>query len=233
MLVNADRGNSPFAEIPDANTQYWHYNNVRTTTIPASNIDLYAEVILNTSCEPREIQKGNTARAMYYVLTMYQLGDTTDAWWTVQRDILYAWHVVDPADAREITRTRSIAAYQQNKVNPFVLDSTLIRRAYFPTMGVTAAPGTGPGTLPVLLQNAPNPFRASTTISYSLAKPSTVQLRFYNILGQTVHRTQPQAVAAGTHTVTWNSRGVPQGVYFYQLTVDDEVVATRRMTLVK
>ncbi|KKT73332.1 MAG: hypothetical protein UW70_C0086G0001, partial [Candidatus Peregrinibacteria bacterium GW2011_GWA2_44_7] len=136
QLVNADRGASPFAEISDASTQYWYYKNIeRSTSIPSSNIDGYAEVNLNVgtpSCEPREIQKGNTARAMFYMLTMYQLPDTTLAWWTGQKYTLRNWHLTDPSDALEKTRTWLIAAYQQNKPNPFVIDSSLVDRCYFP-----------------------------------------------------------------------------------------------------
>ena len=136
QLVNADRGASPFAEISDASTQYWYYKNIeRSTSIPSSNIDGYAEVNLNVgtpSCDPREIQKGNTARAMFYMLTMYQLPDTTLAWWTGQKYTLRNWHLTDPSDALEKTRTWLIAAYQQNKPNPFVIDSSLVDRCYFP-----------------------------------------------------------------------------------------------------
>jgi len=130
--VNSSRGNYPFAEIPDAQTDVWYYNNTSSSSIPGSNIDLYGEYLSGVSFEPREQQKGNTARAMYYMLTMYQLPDTTLAWWTGQRDILYTWHCNDPANAAEIARTKLIAPYQSGKVNPFILDSTLIRRAYFP-----------------------------------------------------------------------------------------------------
>jgi endonuclease I len=144
VLVNGDRGNYPFAEINDASTTYWYYNNNRTTSIPSSNIDLYSECLSGVSFEPREQQKGNTARAMYYVLTMWQLADTNDAWWTGQRDILYTWHCNDPADAREITRTKKIATYQNGKVNPFVLDSTLIRRAYFPYLATNTSVSFSP-----------------------------------------------------------------------------------------
>ena len=130
--VNGARDNDPFSDIPDAQTVTWYYNNTTSSTIPSSNIDLYAEEASGTF-EPREAQKGNTARSLYYMLTMWQLGDTDLAWWTGQKNTLYAWHVNDPANAAEITRTRKIATYQQGKVNPFVLDSTLIRRCYYPT----------------------------------------------------------------------------------------------------
>jgi hypothetical protein len=79
----------------------------------------------------------------------------------------------------------------------------------------------------------PNPFRASTTIRYNLTKQSSVQLSVYNVLGQAVYATQPRVELAGSHTLTWNGQTMPQGVYFYQLTVDGKVTATRRMTLIK
>ncbi|HTY07669.1 MAG TPA: endonuclease [Candidatus Edwardsbacteria bacterium] len=232
MQVNGDRGNLPFGEIPDAQVNKWYRNDTIWTSQPSANLDQYARLMTNVKFQPRAVQKGNTARALYYMLTMYQLQDTTLPWWTGQKDDMYAWHVADPADAREIARTHAIAAYQSNKPNPFILDSTLIRRAYFPTMGVAGAPAAN-AALAALSQNSPNPFRGSTTIRYSLAQPSTVQLSVYNILGQAVYQSRPVAVSAGSHDITWDGRSMPQGVYFYRLSVDNVTMATRRMLLVK
>lgn len=131
--VNSSRGNWPFAEIPDAQTETWFYNNTTGSSIPSSDIDLYGEYGSNTF-EPREQQKGATARAMYYMLTMYQLPDTTLSWWTGQRDTLYQWHCTHPATAAESLRTTRVAVYQSGRVNPFIMDSTLIRRCYFPSL---------------------------------------------------------------------------------------------------
>jgi hypothetical protein len=114
-----------------------------------------------------------------------------------------------------------------------VLDSTLIRRAYFPTMGIAGAPGTTPTVLATLSQNSPNPFRGTTAIRYSLARPSTVRLGIYNVLGQAVYVTHPRQEPAGTHTITWDAHRAHQGVYFYQLTINGQVYATRRMTVIK
>ncbi len=234
--VNGARDNDPFSDIPDDQTVTWYYNNTTTHTIPTSNIDLYAEEAPNTF-EPREMQKGNTARSMYYVLTMWQLADTNLAWWTVQKNTLYAWHVNDPADAREITRTRKIATYQQGKKNPFVLDSTLIRRAYFPNMGMSGRP-EGLAMDNKLLGNQPNPFRDATEIRYRLAGPCRAEVVIYNVLGLEVDRLAGSASEAGERTLTWNARdsqGQPQppGIYFYQLKVEGLPAATRRMLLVR
>lgn len=234
--VNGARDNDPFSDIPDAQTVTWYYNNTTMTTIPTSNIDLYAEEAPGTF-EPREMQKGNTARSMYYVLTMWQLPDTNLAWWTGQMNTLFAWHANDPADAREIARTRKIATYQQNKPNPFVLDSTLVRRAYFPNMGVTGGP-EAPTAGASLLGNQPNPFKSSTTILYSLAMPARAEIAIYNVLGRKVATLRGLASGPGPHKAVWTGRGAagalqPPGIYFYRLRVDGVPAATGRMLLIK
>jgi hypothetical protein len=48
-----------------------------------------------------------------------------------QKYILKTWHDQDPSNEDEISRTWQIAEYQENKPNPFILDATLIERAYF------------------------------------------------------------------------------------------------------
>ncbi|MBU1355281.1 MAG: endonuclease [Candidatus Edwardsbacteria bacterium] len=130
--VNSSRGNLPFGESIDNQTTEWYRYEDVLTSIPGSNINEYSERLVNVKFEAREIQKGNTARAMFYVLTMYQLGDTSDAWWTGQKYDLRNWHTIDPSDSTEKSRTWKIAAYQQNKPNPFVIDSSLVDRCYFP-----------------------------------------------------------------------------------------------------
>ncbi|MDI6739380.1 MAG: endonuclease [Candidatus Edwardsbacteria bacterium] len=238
--VNGDRGDSPFRTIPVVEVDYWYRYTEKTATAPAAGIqDQYSknDQAGGGSWETRLVQKGNTARSIFYFYNMYKASHPAiETWWQGQLPYisdLLQWHMADPADAAEITRTRKIASYQQGKKNPFVLDSTLIRRAYFPTMGVASIPGMNPVALTTLSQNSPNPFRASAVIRYSLAKPSIVRLGVYNVLGQAVYTTQPRQEAAGTHVITWNGRAMPQGVYFYQLMAGNEIVATRRMTLIK
>jgi endonuclease I len=222
--VNGDRGNYPFAEINDASTTYWYYNNNRTTSIPSSNIDLYAECLSGVSFEPREQQKGNTARAMYYVLTMWQQADTNDAWWTGQRDILYTWHVNDPADAREIIRTKKIATYQNGKVNPFVLDSTLIRRAYFPTLPTNTSVSFSP-TSATKIESAGNCSLKVAIISPSGTIATTVQ----------VVLTGGTGTAADINNYTTQTLTFPAGSSATQsavLTITDDVLDEGTETLI-
>ena len=238
VQVNGDRGTLPFGDITDNQTNKWYRNNVITTAIPTSNIEQYAELLTSVRFEPREIQKGNTARAMYYVLTMWQLGDTNLAWWTGQRDGLYAWHCTDPADAREITRTKRIAAHQQNKVNPFVLDSTLIRRAFFPALGVEGGSDNRELIRGIrVYPNQPNPFSNSTSIRFTLPAGAMTELSIYDINGRRVY-SWTKNLNAGEHSVTWDGRNdgrqaLPNGIYLFRLLSNGKSLATRRMLLIR
>ncbi|SVC06266.1 uncharacterized protein METZ01_LOCUS259120, partial [marine metagenome] len=134
--VNSSRGNDPFAEIPDEDTDKWYRDDYYLTSIPNEYIDEYSEKYNppNNSederFEPRENRKGDIARTMFYFYTMYS--DIADEYFfAVQKEVLEIWHDQDPADENEISRTWQIADYQENKPNPFILDATLVGRAYF------------------------------------------------------------------------------------------------------
>jgi hypothetical protein len=135
--VNADRGSCPFNEIDDNLTKLWYKNSSVLNNIPAMDIDDYSEKdIAGSVCgsfEPREDKKGDIARAQFYFYTMYKAqADSADPdFFHMQKEILLEWNYLDPVDELEYERTFAIAKYQDNLPNPFVLDSTLARRAYF------------------------------------------------------------------------------------------------------
>ena len=95
------------------------------------------------------------------------------------------------------------------------------------------------GSRPVLLQNAPNPFNASTTISFlipfRLANEPT-RLSIYNLTGQLVRVLQLETLQAGEHTLSWDGRDdygreVASGVYIYRLDVGEWAVHQRMLLL--
>ncbi len=140
--VNSSRGNDPYADIDDQDTDKWWRDDYYLTTIPTSHIDEYSEKDNDGYFEPREDHKGNAARAIFYIYTMYkeQL-DTT--FFYIQKETLRRWHNQDPPDAREYEREDRIAPYQDGKKNPFILDTTLVRRAYFENSSDTTGGGGG------------------------------------------------------------------------------------------
>jgi hypothetical protein len=68
-----------------------------------------------------------------------------------------------------------------------------------------------------LSQNYPNPFNPTTTIKYSIAKPSNVSLKIYNVLGQEVVTLVNQHQIAGSYVTTFDASRFASGVYFYRL----------------
>lgn len=83
-----------------------------------------------------------------------------------------------------------------------------------------------------LKQNYPNPFRASTTISYVLPESSAVKLSIYNYFGQKVADLANQNMPSGSYEVIWNAQSLPSGIYIIGLRTKSGFM-TRKMTLVK
>lgn len=83
-----------------------------------------------------------------------------------------------------------------------------------------------------LSQNYPNPFNPSTNIEFSLPKASKVSLIIYNSLGQQVSKLLDTRLNPGSHSITWNAKWAPTGVYFYQLKTANATL-TKRMLLIK
>ncbi len=136
--ANSSRNNNPFAEIDDNLTTSWWYwkNGSKLTSVPTADIDEYSEYY-NSSFEPRESHKGNAARSMFYFWALYQtntniINDEYDnqAFFDGMKETLYQWHKQDPVDAAELARSLAIESFQGNR-NPFIHDTSLVRRSFF------------------------------------------------------------------------------------------------------
>jgi uncharacterized protein len=124
---NNDRGNKPFAEIPDDQTKKWLKGNTFQTNKPTAKIDEFSES--NSSLfEPRESVKGDISRAVFYFYTIHK-SQADDSYFATQKKNLCNWNKIDPPSSTEIARSNAIAAFQGNE-NPFVIDATLPERAY-------------------------------------------------------------------------------------------------------
>jgi len=69
----------------------------------------------------------------------------------------------------------------------------------------------------MLSQNAPNPFKESTNISFYLQKNSNVTLSIYNAMGQLVNTLIDGNMNSGNHQLAFNAGDLPAGIYYYQL----------------
>ena len=88
-----------------------------------------------------------------------------------------------------------------------------------------------------LLQNYPNPFNASTKISFKLEKAGYVELKIFDLLGNTVRTLYEGIEEPNTYEFYWDgtdfkSISAPSGVYFVRLSFNG-LVQTKKMILVK
>ena len=129
--VNTARGNDIFMDISDNQTDTWFYLDQTSNNIPNNNIEQWSEDI-SEGFEPREESKGDVARAVFYVYTMYrdQVLNASSQFFEQQRETLCVWAADDPATEEELIRTYGIAEYQDDKPNPFVIDCSLSQRMY-------------------------------------------------------------------------------------------------------
>ena len=89
-----------------------------------------------------------------------------------------------------------------------------------------------------LLQNHPNPFNPSTSISFQIYDPSKSHtLEIYNLRGQRVKTLASGFLEKGSHISVWDGtdadgQGVASGIYLYRLSNGSQV-QTKRMVLMK
>lgn len=85
---------------------------------------------------------------------------------------------------------------------------------------------------PILYPNYPNPFNASTRISYQLPTRQHVRLVIYNSLGMEVVVLVDGVQNTGFHTVELLADDLPSGLYFYRLEAQ-RFIETGKLALVK
>jgi len=83
-----------------------------------------------------------------------------------------------------------------------------------------------------LYQNYPNPFNPTTTIGFSLEKPSQVKLSVFNLIGQEIAVIVNEMTQSGYHQATFDSKSLSSGFYFYKLQVGQKVL-TKKMLLLQ
>lgn len=211
--VNSARNNDPLGEIDDNLTDTWYYLDQSQSSIPTNNIDLYAENYGSTAFEPREQHKGNAARAVFYFNAIYQSA-ATQSFFELQKDDLYQWHYADPVDAAELARSSSIAGYQGNE-NPFILDTSLVRRAFFPD-GNTGTPDTTPPVISSV--QAGNIGSNSATITWITDESSSSLVDYGLTTGY--GSSQSTSGATTSHSVLLTGLSA-NTTYFYQVSSTD------------
>lgn len=183
----------------------------------------------STSFEPRDADKGDVARMMFYMTVRYDGGDTSYDLELVdyvnsspneqplygKLSTLLQWHTSDPPDAWELLRNNRIQNLQGNR-NPFVDHPEFVARIWG---GSDAEDEVLPGVSELLLSSGyPNPFADKINIEISSKYQSTVQASIYNLRGQKIYQST-LSLPAGKITFSWDGcdaehQESPNGLYF-------------------
>ena len=84
-----------------------------------------------------------------------------------------------------------------------------------------------------LYQNYPNPFNAISKIKYKILKSSEIKIRVYDIIGKEVAILLNERKNPGEYSISFNGNNLSSGVYLYTMSVNDVIIETKKMTLLK
>lgn len=120
--------------------------------------------------------------------------------------------------------------------NPRIFGDNIDMGAY-EWQGTFAEPFVIPVNTPKL-QVYPNPFNPESTIALSIHSAAEVEIALYNAKGQKVRNILSQPMQAGEHRISFDGKDergriLASGVYLLSLTIDDEKVEQRKITVVK
>lgn len=113
--------------------------------------------------------------------------------------------VVDPKNyiLKQITRDLSLEVSNSNVINSFHL-----------------------------FQNYPNPFNSQTTIRFQVPYRTRVIIKLYDITGNEVKTIENDLFEMGEHSIQFDAKDLPSGVYFYKIFAD-KFTSTRKLVLIK
>lgn len=85
-----------------------------------------------------------------------------------------------------------------------------------------------------LQQNYPNPFNPATQIKYSIAgNAQNVRIIVYDIQGRETALLVNQQHDAGNYEINFNGEGLSSGIYFYSMFIENQIVSTKKMLMIK
>ncbi len=83
-----------------------------------------------------------------------------------------------------------------------------------------------------LFGNYPNPFNNSTVFQFKLETRGLVRLNIYDMLGKKIEAVLNETLSPGRYKIKWKAGNYPSGIYFYSLSVDEEI-GTGKLVLTK
>lgn len=186
----------------------------------------------NTVFEPRDEQKGDAARAIFYMAMCYNT--STQNWglpnpisssipYGQDQNVLKAWHYMDPPDAREIAKNDFLDSLQGNR-NPFIDSVNYVCYIDFNNMTKINGPVLPCSTVGIGEQNPnqvqlglwPNPTDGIFTLYYQTQATEPIVIRLIDVSGRVVFEQQNTA-ASGANAFSLDLRNIAKGVYTLQV----------------
>lgn len=146
--ANSSRSNTPFGFVSASQATIWWGPSGSQSATPSGDLSLWSRAQGSTRFEPRTAWKGDVARATFYFFTMYT-DQANSGFFHGMMSELRAFHALDVVIQSEYDRTQHIGRLQGNKPNPFIIDTTLVRRIFFTNY-----------TVPVTAQGSPDTYVA-------------------------------------------------------------------------
>ncbi|NQU68663.1 MAG: tandem-95 repeat protein, partial [Candidatus Marinimicrobia bacterium] len=78
----------------------------------------------------------------------------------------------------------------------------------------------------------PNPFNAETNIRFTLPEDTKITVSIYDLNGRLIDTFWDGETSVGSHSVHWDAKMEPSGIYFIKISTPDKLV-TRKITLMK
>ncbi|MBI5402435.1 MAG: T9SS type A sorting domain-containing protein [Ignavibacteriae bacterium] len=85
----------------------------------------------------------------------------------------------------------------------------------------------------VLYQNYPNPFNTSTKIKIQMLNQGSAEIKIFDITGKLIKVFVNQNLNSGEHTFMFNAENFASGIYFYALYINENLIDTKKLILLK
>ncbi len=84
-----------------------------------------------------------------------------------------------------------------------------------------------------LYQNFPNPFNSTTKIMYSIQETGFISLKIYDLHGKEIDVLVQDFQNANSYSLNYNASNLSSGVYFYSLRINNKILETKKMILMR
>ena len=82
-----------------------------------------------------------------------------------------------------------------------------------------------------LEQNVPNPSVGQTSIAFSLKESGLATINVFDCTGKLVASLVNHQLNYGKRQVTFNTSSFPEGIYIYQLSLNNRLIGTKRLVI--